>query len=109
METLTLEAFSMQISDLITPFLGLLIAIITGIFVKDLAIDLANGIAFRFFGPFKEGDEVILEGEKATIIKVGMTVTVFGCNDIEKGYIWRYVPNDKIGTLKLGKIINKPK
>lgn len=107
METLTLDTFSLQMADLVTPFLALLIVIITGIFVKDLAIDLANGVAFRIFGPFKEGDEVILDGKRATVIRIGLTVTVFGYNDDAKGYIWRYVPNDKIGNLKLGKIISK--
>lgn len=109
METLTLEAFSLQMSDLITPIIGLLLVIITGIFVKDLAIDLANGVAFRIFGPFKEGDEVILDAKRATVIRIGLTVTVFGYNDDEKGYIWRYVPNDKIGNLRLGKIISSSK
>jgi len=107
MEILTLDTFSLQVADLITPFLALLIVIITGIFVKDLAIDLANGVAFKLFSPFKEGDEVILDDKRATIIRIGLTVTVFGYNDDAKGYIWRYVPNDKIGNLRLGKIISK--
>jgi secreted PhoX family phosphatase len=38
-----------------------------------------------------------------------MTVTVFGCDDPDKGYIWRYVPNDRIGYLKLGKIVSSSK
>ena len=32
-------------------------------------------------------------------------MTVFGVYDDEKHYIWRFVPNERIGGLKLGKVI----
>ena len=54
---------------------------------------------------FNEGDKVLLEGDDAVIIKIGVSETVFGVYS-DKGYIWRYVPNERIHTLKLEKIIN---
>jgi hypothetical protein len=101
--------FSLQIADLLNPFLTAMMVIIIGLLIKDLASEIASGISFKYFGPFKEGDKVVLDGHKAVIVKIGLTVSVFGCDDPERGYIWRYIPNDRIGTLKLGKVISSPK
>ena len=48
----------------------------------------------------------ILDGQDALIVKIGLSETVFGVYS-EKGYTWRYVPNERIPTLKLEKVINK--
>lgn len=97
---------SLQFADFITPALGVMVVVIVGLLLKDIASDIANGLSFKFFGPFKEGDKVVLDGHSAVVVKIGMTVTVFGCNDPEKGYIWRYVSNERIGMLQLGKVIS---
>ena len=55
---------------------------------------------------FNEGDTVILDGQDALIVKIGLSETVFGVYS-EKGYTWRYVPNERIPMLKLEKVINK--
>jgi hypothetical protein len=65
-----------------------------------------QGLKFRFNPAFNEGDEVILDGEQSIIVKIGLRETVFGCYG-PRGYTWRYVANDRIGALKLEKIINK--
>jgi small-conductance mechanosensitive channel len=106
---MTPEDLGLQVSELITPFLSMMAIIIIGLLIKDIAGDIANGLSFKYFGPFKEGDKCVLDGHKAIIVKIGMTVTVFGCDDPNKGYIWRYVPNDRIGYLKLGKIVSSSK
>jgi hypothetical protein len=106
---MTPEQIGLQVSELITPFIGMMAVIVVGLLIKDIAGDIANGLSFKYFGPFKEGDECVLDGHKAIIVKIGMTVTVFGCDDPDKGYIWRYVPNDRIGYLKLGKIVASSK
>ena len=54
---------------------------------------------------FREGDKVILDGRDAIIVKIGISETVFGTYS-DRGYTWRFVPNEKIATLKLEKIIN---
>jgi small-conductance mechanosensitive channel len=100
-----IKDFSLQMGELLTPFISMMTIVIIGLLIKDLASDIANGISFKYFGPFKEGDKVILDGHKAVIVKIGLTVSVFGCDDPERGYIWRYIPNDKIGSLTLGKVI----
>jgi small-conductance mechanosensitive channel len=98
--------FSLQLIDLLTPFLTLLFGIMVALWVKEFAVDIVKGLSFKYFGPFREGDHVMLDDHKAVIVKIGLTVTVFGCDDKERGYIWRYIPNNRIGHLKLGKVIS---
>ena len=108
-EALDVSVFSLQVGELITPFVTMMAVVIVGLLIKDIASDVANGISFKYFGPFKEGDKVMLDGHRAVIVKIGLTTSVFGCDDPDRGYIWRYVPNDRIGMLKLGKIISSNK
>ena len=54
---------------------------------------------------FNEGDKVLLDGCEATILKIGMRQTVFGIYSA-RGYVWRYVPNERILYLKLEKVID---
>jgi hypothetical protein len=55
---------------------------------------------------FNEGDEVLLDSELAMIVKIGTRETVFGVYS-DRGYTWRYVPNERIPYLKLEKVIKK--
>jgi hypothetical protein len=100
-----LDAQTAQITNFILPWIGILISLIVAIWIKDFATSLAKGFKFRMNKAFNEGDKVLLEGNEAVIIKIGISETVFGVYS-EKGYIWRYVPNERIVMLKLEKIIN---
>mgnify|MGYP004321765063 FL=1 len=100
-----MEAQTLQLTEFILPWVGILISFIIAIWVKDIATGLAKGIKFKMNPAFNEGDKVLLEGNDAVIIKIGISETVFGVYS-EKGYIWRYVPNERIHVLKIEKIIN---
>ena len=100
-----LDAQTAQITNFILPWIGILISLIVAIWIKDFATSLAKGFKFQMNKAFNEGDKVLLEGRDAVIIKIGISETVFGVYS-EKGYIWRYVPNERIVMLKLEKIIN---
>ena len=100
-----LDAQTAQITNFILPWIGILISLIIAIWIKDFATSLAKGFKFQMNKAFNEGDKVLLEGNEAVIIKIGISETVFGVYS-EKGYIWRYVPNERIVMLKLEKIIN---
>jgi hypothetical protein len=100
-----LDAQTAQITNFILPWIGILISLIVAIWIKDFATSLAKGFKFRMNKAFNEGDKVLLEGNEAVIIKIGISETVFGVYS-EKGYIWRYVPNERIVMLKLEKVIN---
>ena len=100
-----LETQTAQLTEFILPWVGILISLIIAVWVKDIATGLAKGLKFQMNKAFNEGDKVLLEGDDAVIIKIGISETVFGVYS-DKGYIWRYVPNERIHTLKLEKIIN---
>ena len=100
-----METQTAQLTEFILPWVGILISLIIAVWVKDIATGLAKGLKFQMNKTFNEGDKVLLEGDDAVIIKIGISETVFGVYS-DKGYIWRYVPNERIHTLKLEKIIN---
>jgi len=101
-----LDTLSMEFSDLVIPWIGVLISLVVAIWFKDFATGLAKGLKFKMNPAFQEGEEVLLDGELALIVKIGMTETVFGVYS-DRGYTWRYVPNERIPMLKLEKVIKK--
>ena len=104
-----LSDLSLGLTDILMPWIAVLMSIMIAIWFKDRATKLAKGIAFKLNPQFKEGDKVILDGERALIVKIGLTETVFGITKVsgewDGDYIWRYVPNDRIPFLKLEKVI----
>lgn len=101
-----IDTLSMEFSDLVLPWIGVLISLVVAIWFKDFATGLAKGLKFKMNPAFQEGEEVLLDGELALIVKIGMTETVFGVYS-DRGYTWRYVPNERIPMLKLEKVIKK--
>lgn len=101
-----LNTLSMDLTGMILPWIAVLISLVVAIWFKDFATGLAKGLKFKFDPAFNEGDEVLLDGELAMIVKIGARQTVFGVYS-ERGYTWRYVPNERIPYLKLEKVIKK--
>lgn len=101
-----LNTLSMDLSNMLLPWIAVLISLVVAIWFKDFATALAKGLKFKFDPAFNEGDEVLLDGELAMIVKIGARQTVFGVYS-ERGYTWRYVPNERIPYLKLEKVIKK--
>ena len=100
---------SNQLSELITPFIVALLMLVISLWFKDFATKIAKGVTFSMNKSFQEGDKVILDGERALIVKVGLTQTVFGITksngEWDGDYVWRYVPNERIPFLKLEKVV----
>jgi hypothetical protein len=94
-----------KITQFILPWIGILLSLMIVIWVKDFATSLAKGLKFKMNKSFQEGQKCILDGKEAIIVKIGTTETVFGVYS-DRGYTWRYVPNEKIANLKLEKVIN---
>ena len=109
MEILTPSGAAMELTELIMPYIGMVVIVVLGFMFKDFVTKLSKGIAFQLNKQFQEGDHVLLDGERALIVKIGMTQTVFGVTkiggELDGDYIWRYVPNERIDFLKLEKII----
>jgi hypothetical protein len=94
-----------DLTQLIMPLVGVLISGIIALSIKDYITKLAKGIAFAMNKSFSEGDKVILDREEALIVKIGATQTVFGITKPNGDYTWRYVPNERIPSLRLEKCI----
>ena len=67
---------------------------------------LAEGLKFKYDPAFNEGDECLLDGELAMIVKIWLLDKLY-LVFIQMGYTWRYVPNERIPYLKLEKVIKK--
>jgi hypothetical protein len=85
------DKLGMDVADLIGPWIAILISIAAAFWFKDFVTNFM---------------EVLLDGEQAIIVKIGLRETVFGTYG-PNGYTWRYVSNARIEYLKLEKIINK--
>ena len=96
---------TIELSAYYVEFIGFLLTLIVGLSIRDAATSFVKGAKFRFNPAFKEGDKVILDGNPALIVKIGLSETVFGVYG-EEGYTWRYVPTTRIEFLKLEKIVD---
>ena len=101
-----MEQLGLDVTDLLMPLISVLISLLVAIWMKDYATSLAKGLKFKMNPAFNEGDEVLLDGELSMIVKIGTRETVFGVYS-DRGYTWRYVPNERIPYLKLEKVIKK--
>ena len=101
-----MEQLGLDVTDLLMPWISVLISLLVAIWMKDYATSLAKGLKFKLNPAFNEGDEVLLDGELSMIVKIGTRETVFGVYS-DRGYTWRYVPNERIPYLKLEKVIKK--
>ena len=99
-----LNSLSMELTDIILPWIAILISLVIAIWFKEFATGLAKGLKFKMNKAFNAGDRVLLDGQDAVIVSIGTSETVFGIYS-EKGYTWRYVPNERISMLKLEKVI----
>ncbi len=104
-EILNATDVGLQVGELATPFIIALISLVVTLWFKDYATKIAKGMAFQMNKSFAEGDKVILDGEKALIVKIGLNETVFGITKENGDYHWRFVPNERIPLLKLEKVI----
>jgi len=109
MDIPTPNAAAMEITEFLLPYIGMVMIVIIGFMIKDFATKLSKGIAFSLNKQFQEGDKVLIDGERALIVKVGIVQTVFGIQkshgEFGGDYVWRYVPNERIEFLKIEKII----
>ena len=101
-----MEQLGLDVTDLLMPWISVLVSLLVAIWMKDYATSLAKGLKFKMNPAFNEGDEVLLDGELSMIVKIGTRETVFGVYSA-RGYTWRYVPNERIPYLKLEKVIKK--
>jgi hypothetical protein len=100
------DQFGMDLTDVLAPWIAILISISLAFWFKDFSANLMSGLKFKMNPAFNEGDHIILDGDDAIIVKIGLRESVFGVYGT-RGYTWRYIPNDRIKFHKLEKLINK--
>jgi len=104
-EVQSINSLSGELTTLILPWIAILVSAIIAFMLKDFITNFAKGLAFQMNSAFSEGDKVIIDGSEAIIVKVGIKQTVFGVFS-DKGYTWRYVPNERIPFLKIEKVVD---
>ena len=97
---------TIELSSYYVEFIGFLLTLIVGLSIRDWAGSFVKGAKFRFNPAFQEGDKVLLDGQPALIVKIGLSETVFGVYG-DDGYTWRYIPNQKIDSIKLEKVVDQ--
>ena len=100
------DTFGIAVSDMIGPWIVVLLSLSVAFWFKDFTTNLIYGIKFKMNPSFNEGDAVVLNDEDDIIVKIGWGESVFGVYS-KKGYTWRFVQNDRLHLLKLEKIVNK--
>ena len=63
-----LTELSMNVSDMLLPWIAVLISVVVTIWFKDFATNFAKGLAFKRKPGFEPGDKVYIDGEEALII-----------------------------------------
>ena len=96
---------TIEISNSVSLWIAYGLAFTLGLVMKDLLTSFVQGALFKFNRDFSEGDEVILDDEDAYIVSIGWRYTKFGVYKEQDILSWRYVPNTRIQTLKLEKIV----
>ena len=96
---------TIELSDFYIEFIGYALSILVMLWIKDAIGSFLEGMKFRNNKHFKEGDKVLLEGQQAMIITIGWRQSVFGVYG-KNGYTWRFIPNKRIESLKLEKIVD---
>jgi len=103
---MTVTQLSEHLTVLFLPVIAVVMTVLFGMALRDMAAAIAKGMAFRYSGVFKEGDIVFLDGERAIVVKLGIMQSVFGITKEDGTYCWRYINNTKVDNLKLEKILN---
>ena len=88
----------------IVNWIGILLSIILALAFREWATSVIKGMKFWLNKDFNHGEKVYLNDEPAVIISKGIRSTIFQTKDGDE-YLWRYVPNERIPTLKLEKVI----
>jgi hypothetical protein len=98
-----------SITTYLTPILALLISGIVALWIKELVGDIVASIRWKMKPGFEPGDVVYLDGERATIISIGYSETIFEV-DNGRGKIWRYIRNTRVqNNHRLEQIISEKK
>ena len=104
MDAIETSSMILSLENYMNPLLTLLVSGVIALWFKDMVGDIVASIRWKMKPGFEPGDVVFLDGEKATIISIGFSETVFEI-DNGRGKVWRYIYNKRIPTHRLEKVI----
>jgi hypothetical protein len=102
-------ALTENIISLSTPWFIIIGAGIIGLWLKELMTDIVASIRWKLKSGFEPGDVVFINQEKATIVSIGITETIFEIHDTGRGKLWRFIDNTRMPYVTIEKIIEPAK
>jgi|TARA_R110001606_G_scaffold15063_4_gene62429 hypothetical protein len=108
MDAIETSSMILSLENYMNPLLTLLVSGVIALWFKDMVGDIVASIRWKMKPGFEPGHVVILEGEEATIISIGLRETIFEI-DNGRGKVWRYIENKRMPMMRLEKVIVKSK
>ena len=91
-----LDSLALELTDLILPFVGILISVTLGILLYNLTKSIAASFGFKALG-YREGEEIILNDERAIVTRIGLLSSSFlilnGNDNVVK---WATFPSSRL-------------
>ena len=81
-----------------------IVTVIVGLAIKDWASDLISAIKWKAMAGFEPMETCILDGDKVTIIHIGLRETIFERNG-KYGRTWQYIPSSRIIYHELRRVV----
>jgi|TARA_R110000796_G_scaffold249321_1_gene376959 hypothetical protein len=85
-------------------WVGFIITVTIGLAIRDWASDFIAAVKWKMTPGFEPMDTCILDGDKVTIIHIGLRETIFE-RDSKYGRTWQYIPSSKISSHDLGRVV----
>jgi len=100
-----------EIKDVVKTLVGseltiAMIMLLVTLLLKDIIINIVNGILFYINRDFNIGDKVIFKDKYGIIINIGFRYTIISTVEEINGKeveIWWYIRNENLKKLNLGK------
>jgi len=83
---------------------GFIITVLIGLAIRDWSADLIAALKWKMTPGFEPSETCILDGEKVTIIHIGLRDTIFERNG-KFGRTWQYVPSCRIKNHELRRVV----
>jgi hypothetical protein len=85
-----------------------ILTVIIGLSIRDWATDLVAAFKWKRTPGFEAMDTCIMDGDKVTIIHIGIRETIFE-RQCAHGRTWQYIPSSQIAKHDLRRIVGDDK
>ena len=85
-------------------WVAFVVTVLVGLAIKDWASDLISAFKWKTTPGFEPMETCILDGDKVTIIHIGLRETIFERNG-KYGRTWQYIPSSRIVYHELRRVV----